>query len=118
MKTIKIFAACLLLAGCSRPDPTGLYLINNSWSQVAYDIQSSGKAKISGQINFHGIRSSFSTTGNWRMEGNTLVVSAPKPESVEPGGRVTDHKFNLESNGDLVTLSCEEFDEGIRAVKQ
>jgi len=118
MKTISLLLTVVALVGCSRPEPGGVYIIKNSWSETAYDIQSSGKAKISGQINFHGIRSSFATQGTWKMDGKTLVITAPKPESVEPGGRVTDHKFTIEFNGDLITVEGEEFDGGLRAVKQ
>ena len=52
------------------------------------------------------------------MQDDTLVVTAPKPENLEPGGRMTEHRFTIEPNGDLIAIETEELDEGVRAVKQ
>ncbi len=119
MKTLSLILATLALIACSKPaDPTGLYVISDSISVSRYDIQSSGAAKISGAVNFAGIRSSWNTAGTWEMEGKTLVVSAPQPKTLFSEGRITQHKFTIEPNGDLITLQCDEFDAGLRAVKQ
>lgn len=118
MKALSLITFVVLLVGCGRPDPSGLYLIQSGGATSRYDIQSTGAAKISGSINFAGLRNSWSTKGTWKMDGDTLVISAPKPENLEAGSRITQHKFTIEPNGDLISLKCEELDAGIRAVKQ
>jgi hypothetical protein len=119
MKTLSLILATLALIACSKPaDPTGLYVISDSTYVTRYDIQSSGGARISGVLNFAGTRFSWNTAGTWEMEGKTLVVSAPQPDHFWSEGRITQHKFTIEPNGDLITLQCEEFDAGLRAVKQ
>jgi hypothetical protein len=119
MKSLRLLLACAALVGCSKPaDPSGRYVIANSWSSSEYDLQSGGLAKLSGTVIFAGLTSSWATSGTWKMDRNSLVISAPRPESIEPGHRVTEHRFTIQPNGDLVTVQGEEFDGGLRAVKQ
>jgi hypothetical protein len=119
MKTLSLLVALAFLTGCSKPvDPSGVYVIGDRWSVTRYDIQSSGASKISGSASFAGVSTSWHTQGTWKMENGTLILSAPKPENLDPSGKVTDYKFTIEPNGDLITLECEEFPAGLRAVKQ
>jgi len=118
---MKILSAliALFLVSCSKPaDPSGTYLIRGSHSLSTYDIQSSGAAKISGHVTFYGSTVSWNTAGTWTMEDGVLVIVAPRPESLEPGGRMTEHRFTIEPNGDLIAMQTEEIDQGVRAVKQ
>ena len=118
---MKILSAviALVLVSCSKPtDPSGIYLIRGSRSLSTYDIQSSGAAKIFGHVSFYGTTVSWNTAGTWMMQDDALVVTAPKPENLEPGGRMTEHRFTIEPNGDLIAIETEELDEGVRAVKQ
>jgi hypothetical protein len=118
---MKILSAvlALALAACSKPaDPTGTYLIKSGPSLSTYDIQSSGAAKIFGSATFYGTTVSWNTAGRWTLEDGILVVTAPKPENLEPGGRITEHRFTIEPNGDLIAIETEELNQGVRAVKQ
>jgi hypothetical protein len=121
IKALNAIVALVLLSGCSKPqDPSGLYLIQTERSKSHYDIRSAGVAKVSGRLNAAGPPqlTSWSTEGTWEMVGDTLVISAPRPQNQDSDGRVTQHKFTIEPNGDLISVDCEELAAGIRAVKQ